>query len=80
MRTILLLILMASFSRVAKADAPVIWFGLWAKSLTSNGLEARGLKLDKDATATTPWTLVIPSPALVSNRRYKFHYLEYIHL
>jgi hypothetical protein len=67
MRTILLLILMASFSGVAKADAPVIWFGLWAKSLTSNGLEARGLKLDKNATATTPWTLVIPSPALVTN-------------
>lgn len=67
MRTILLLILIASFSRVAKADAPVIWFGLWAKSLTSNGLEARGLKLDKDATATSPWTLVIPSPALVTS-------------
>jgi hypothetical protein len=66
MRTLLILLILL-FPRVAKADAPVIWFGLWAKSLTANGLEARGLKLDKDATASSPWTLVIPSPALVTS-------------
>jgi hypothetical protein len=45
----------------------VIWFGLWAKSLTTNGLEARGLKLDKNATSSTPWTLIVPSPSLVTS-------------
>jgi hypothetical protein len=48
------------------ADAPVIWFGQWAKSLTNLGLEAKGLKLDKDATGT-PAITIIPSASLASS-------------
>jgi hypothetical protein len=54
------------WSATALADAPVIWFGQWAKSLTSLGIEARGLRLDKDATGT-PNIQVLPPPSLSSS-------------
>ena len=62
----LLILLILLTSLPARADSPVIWFGLWAKSLTTNGLQARGLKLDKNATPSTPSVLLLPSPSLVT--------------
>ena len=66
MKRLISLIVLLFISTPVYADAPVIWFGQWAKSLTNLGLEAKGLKLDKDNTGT-PAVTVKPSTSLASS-------------
>jgi len=45
----------------AFADSPVYWFGAWARSLTTSGIQARGLKIEKDATGVDTISILPPA-------------------